>query len=118
MKFVLLLFVCLTAIVVADEAENLKEWQAFKVKNFFFHFWLIINLNIFSHHLQVEHGKTGYDAAQDTAHYATFLRNKAQVEAHNERFALGKETYEKGINQFSDIEHDEFVATHTGVKVP
>jgi hypothetical protein len=38
MKFVLLLFVCLTAIVVADEAENLKEWQAFKVKNFFFIF--------------------------------------------------------------------------------
>lgn len=36
-----------------------------------------------------------------------FAKNLAEIEEHNKRYAAGEETYEQGINQFSDLTSDE-----------
>jgi hypothetical protein len=122
MKLVVVFFVCLGAIVFAKPTENLKEWQAFKVKFVLFFAksivfqWLIIHSNMF-YYLQLEHGKN-YSSVEDNTRFATYLRTKELIKEHNERFAQGKETYEMGINEFADMEHEEFLGAHTGAIVP
>jgi hypothetical protein len=36
------------------------------------------------------------------------------IAKHNQRYALGLETYEMGINQFSDLTFEEFLQKFTG----
>jgi C1A family cysteine protease len=40
------------------------------------------------------------------------------VTNHNVRFAQGLETYQKGLNDFSDIPTKDFIAKYTGAKRP
>ncbi|XP_063695664.1 cathepsin L-like proteinase [Culicoides brevitarsis] len=43
-----------------------------------------------------------------------FSKHLEEIEEHNARYAAGIETYEKGINQFSDLTYEEFAAQFLG----
>lgn len=79
------------ALVGFVQATNLKdvlkeEFQAFKVK----------------------HGKTYQDISEELRRMKVFKDNVKIIEEHNKRFAAGEETYEMGVNQFSDMSPSEF----------
>lgn len=47
-----------------------------------------------------------------------FQTNFADFEAHNEQFKKGEVTFEKGINQFSDLTPEEFSNLNHGLRAP
>ncbi|XP_063709084.1 digestive cysteine proteinase 1-like [Culicoides brevitarsis] len=50
-----------------------------------------------------------YESLQEeTYRRAIFLENLKKIEAHNEKYVQGLETFEQGIDQFSDMKEDEF----------
>lgn len=51
---------------------------------------------------------------EETKKLLTFTKNLRKIDSHNEKFKRGESTYEMGINEFADIDDDEFKATHTG----
>jgi C1A family cysteine protease len=53
-----------------------------------------------------------------TKSFTTWCSRKLDVNNHNIRFAQGLETYQKGINKFSDIPAKEFLEKYTGAKLP
>ena len=53
-----------------------------------------------------------------TKSFATWCSRKLEVNNHNVRFAQGLETYQKGLNEFSDIPTKEFISKYTGAKLP
>jgi len=53
------------------------------------------------------HGKA-YHHREEQHRLNAFLRNTLHVEQHNERFAMGLESYELGHNEWSDMTHEEF----------
>ncbi|CAE7348087.1 unnamed protein product [Symbiodinium natans] len=55
--------------------------------------------------------KTYSTAAERAARFATFAKNFARIEAHN---AEGH-SYKLGINEFADMEPEEFAASHFGL---
>jgi hypothetical protein len=63
---------------------------------------------------KVEHGKTYPSQFEEAYRKAIFLKNAADVLAHN---ADSSNTYEKGINQFSDLTQEEFAATYLTLQV-
>jgi cathepsin L len=63
---------------------------------------------------KVEHGKTYPSQFEEAYRKAIFLKNAADVHAHN---ADSSNTYEKGINQFSDLTQEEFAATYLTLQV-
>ena len=76
-------------------------------------------------HLKKRHEKTYWDEWQHTdaprtystaseraARFATFAKNFARIEAHN---AQGK-SFKLGINEFADMEPEEFATSHFGMK--
>ena len=44
--------------------------------------------------------------------------NVDYVTAHNAKFAAGDATFDMGVNEFSDLSHDEFKALYIGPKIP
>lgn len=63
---------------------------------------------------KVEHGKTYSSKFEETYRKTVFLKNVADVEAHN---ADKTQTYQKGINQFTDMTQEEFAANYLTLKV-
>lgn len=53
--------------------------------------------------------KKTYDSVQEEAYRrAVFLKNYKEIEAHNQNYEHGVETFSKVLNEFSDLESDEF----------
>lgn len=63
---------------------------------------------------KAEFNKT-YDEEQDPLRRQVFEDNKQIIDEHNARFAQGKETYEMGVNQFTDFLEDEFNGNINGM---
>jgi len=57
---------------------------------------------------KVEFNKNYVDESEDRLRMRVFQDNKKIIDAHNERLAAGKETYEMGVNQFTDLLAKEF----------
>lgn len=70
------------AVVTADQAA----WNAFKR----------------------QHNKHYNNAAEEQARMRIFKDNSKEIAEHNKLFQAGKSSYEKGLNQFSDMSYDEF----------
>jgi Cathepsin propeptide inhibitor domain (I29) len=52
----------------------------------------------------------------ETLRYNIFIDNYIATLKHNERYAQGLETYQLGINKYSDMFHSEFLRKMTGYK--
>ena len=60
----------------------------------------------------MQHGSRTYaTAAERAARFATFAKNLARIEAHN---AEGH-SFQLGINEFADVEPEEFASSHFGM---
>ncbi|XP_072375887.1 cathepsin L-like proteinase [Diabrotica undecimpunctata] len=46
---------------------------------------------------------------EEVDRFKIFQDNLRQIEEHNARYNMGKETYKMGLNQFADLTRDEFV---------
>jgi len=84
MKLLLITLLCCVAATLATNLENFAHYQK---------------------HFNKEY-KSKTEVAQRAA---TFQANVDKINAHNERFLKGQETYTKEINQFTDMTEKEFL---------
>ncbi|KAL7738275.1 hypothetical protein ACLKA6_006606 [Drosophila palustris] len=75
---------CVQAISYADVLES--EWESFKT----------------------EYGKIYANADEEQLRAQVFRDNKEMIDKHNENYLAGRETYEMGVNQFTDLLPKEF----------
>ncbi|GLU13791.1 hypothetical protein SLE2022_304020 [Rubroshorea leprosula] len=64
---------------------------------------------------QTQHGRAYVNEAEEEKRFKIFKDNLEYIENFN---SLGNQTYELGLNQFSDLTNEEFVALYTGYKEP
>ncbi|GBM35292.1 Cathepsin S [Araneus ventricosus] len=57
-----------------------------------------------------------YARGEEVARRLTWERRVNDVVRHNLRYDLGFHSYRKGINEYSDMEHDEFVRVFNGFR--
>jgi len=62
---------------------------------------------------KAEHGKTYKNQVEEITRFNIFTKNVREIEEHNALFKQGHVSYEKGINQFSDLTQEEFIAKLT-----
>ncbi|XP_017836556.1 zingipain-2-like [Drosophila busckii] len=87
MKVLIVICALLSCAAAASISEQLQaEWAAYK-QNF---------------------GKAYTTQAEEQQRMLNYAQNKLKVQAHNKRYAAGKERYELGMNQFSDLSYEEF----------
>jgi len=61
-------------------------------------------------------GKVYKTVEEEERHYQTYQVNRREVMEHNQRYIDGKESYYKGINQFTDMTLSEVKQTSMGFK--
>lgn len=59
---------------------------------------------------QAKYSKTYKNRTEENRHMRTFLKHKAKVEEHNEKYNEGLVSYTMSLNSFSDIENSDFAA--------
>ncbi|KAL7732356.1 hypothetical protein ACLKA6_004340 [Drosophila palustris] len=59
---------------------------------------------------KLEHEKTYDNDYEEQLRKQIFKDNKELIDKHNERYAAGEETYEMGVNQFTDLLASEFAS--------
>ncbi|KAG5876326.1 hypothetical protein JTB14_004153 [Gonioctena quinquepunctata] len=74
-------------LTVANASTDREQWVAFKQT----------------------HGKTYKSLAEERTRYGIFQGNLRKIEEHNTRYDNGEESWYMGINQFTDMTHEEFV---------
>ncbi|KAM8708762.1 hypothetical protein ACLKA7_015691 [Drosophila subpalustris] len=57
---------------------------------------------------KLTHNKTYGTESQEQLRWRIFKANKEMIDRHNERYAAGQETFEMGINEFTDLLPKEF----------
>lgn len=92
MKLQILLIASAIALTTASIKDLDEKWEEFKV-----------NFN-----------KVYRLSNEEQVRKEIFSKNLMEIEEHNERYAAGKESYEKGINQFSDLTYEEFARVYLG----
>lgn len=55
-----------------------------------------------------DHQKVYENVDEELKRMQIFMDNKKLIDSHNERYAAGEETYEMGVNQFTDLLPSEF----------
>lgn len=50
------------------------------------------------------------DEAEENFRLGVFNENKRKIDEHNELFDRGLVSFKKGINKYSDLTEDEFIA--------
>ncbi|XP_065222098.1 uncharacterized protein LOC135846757 [Planococcus citri] len=73
-----------------DEEYKLQKWNSFKA----------------------QHSKQYETMEEEERRMKIYLDNEKKIAEHNERFEKGEETYEMGINKFSDLTDQEFAALY------
>jgi len=63
-------------------------------------------------------GKLYVSANEHEKRAAVFADNVQYMNEHNAKYAAGTETFYLGVNEFSDLSHDEFKALYIGPKIP
>jgi len=62
------------------------------------------------------HNKVYAHKDEEAARFNIFVDNYRIIEAHNKDYAAGKESFDLGINQFTDMTNEEFRASMNGYK--
>ncbi|KAK0579570.1 hypothetical protein LWI29_028090 [Acer saccharum] len=62
-----------------------------------------------------QHGRTYLDSAEKERRFQIFKKNYDYIEKFN---SAGNNTYKLGTNAFTDLTNEEFLASHTGLKMP
>ncbi|KAF8796167.1 Cathepsin L like protein [Argiope bruennichi] len=57
-----------------------------------------------------------YNEREEVTRRQIWERRLADIVRHNLRYDLGLHSYRKGINEYSDLDHDEFVKTFNGYR--
>lgn len=83
--------IAILALIVMSVTADQTLWENFKQK----------------------YGKSYGNAVDEWKHMKTFLENMRNNAKHNELFEAGKSTYEKGMNEFSDLTEEEFFSNDT-----
>ncbi|XP_062136111.1 procathepsin L-like [Drosophila sulfurigaster albostrigata] len=87
MKAVILILVLVAVVQATSLKDILKaEFNAFKLK----------------------HHKTYKDSSEELKRLQIFVENKKLIDTHNKRYLAGEESYEMGVNKFSDMTPEEF----------
>ncbi|XP_060653855.1 procathepsin L-like [Drosophila nasuta] len=87
MKAVILIIVLVAVVQATSLKDILKaEFNAFKLK----------------------HHKTYQDASEELKRLQIFVENKKLIDTHNKRYVAAEESYEMGVNKFSDMTPEEF----------
>lgn len=73
---------------------NIKDWLAYKTS-----FKLEFN-----------------DVLENKVYQDTWKKNIAFIGKHNEKYFNNSQTYSMGINQYTHLNHDEFISLYTGYK--
>lgn len=55
---------------------------------------------------------------EEKLRYQIFKDNLAVIEEHNARYDNGEESYDMGVNQFTDLTDEEFKETYLSYKLP
>ncbi|XP_044265939.1 procathepsin L-like [Tribolium madens] len=63
------------------------------------------------------HARAFFDPLEESLRKSIFIKNLEIVEEHNEKYQNGSETYEMGINKFSDFTEEE-LTNLTGLQLP
>ncbi|KAI4306371.1 hypothetical protein L6164_029653 [Bauhinia variegata] len=63
----------------------------------------------------VEHGRTYADNAEKEKRFKIFMDNLQYIETFNN---AGNNSYNLGLNRFSDLTTEEFIASYTGIRKP
>lgn len=56
--------------------------------------------------------------AENARRMNIYMKNKNTIDVHNKLFMSGRSTYEMGLNKYSDLSHEEFVAQMNGLRRP
>lgn len=97
MKFVIILILATVALVCSDfTSEEEKKWQDFKL----------------------EHGKLFLSKNKEQERKATFLKNAAEVEAHNEKYERGESSFKQKLYKHADLTPEEFLKKFSGIVMP
>ncbi|KAJ1402151.1 Peptidase C1A, papain C-terminal [Sesbania bispinosa] len=62
-----------------------------------------------------QHGRSYTDDAEKEKRFKIFMDNLEYIEKFNN---AGNNSYKLGLNKFSDLTSEEFIASHTGLKIP
>lgn len=64
------------------------------------------------------YSKKYQNESEENDRMAIFLNNKKTIDEHNKRYEKGLETYNMGLNKYSDLSNEEFVKQMNGFKPP
>merc|ERR1719424_1967674 len=64
------------------------------------------------------HGKSYVSPNEHEKRAAIYADNVDYMNQHNAKYAAGSVTFYLGVNEFSDLSHDEFKALYVGPKIP
>jgi Cathepsin propeptide inhibitor domain (I29) len=65
---------------------------------------------------KLTHKKVYDSLAEEQYRYNIYLKNREVIAQHNQRFALGLETYDMGVNHLSDMTYEEILQRFAGVE--
>jgi Cathepsin propeptide inhibitor domain (I29) len=65
---------------------------------------------------KLKHNKVYDTLSEEQYRYGVYLENRDFIAQHNQRYALGLETYEMGLNDLADLTHDEFLQQFAGLE--
>jgi Cathepsin propeptide inhibitor domain (I29) len=64
---------------------------------------------------KLEHNKVYKSIEEEKYRYSVYLKNRDFIAQHNQRFALGLETYDMGLNHLGDLTYEEVVQQYTSL---
>lgn len=73
---------------------------------------------VFFIYMKVQFSKRYANFAEDARRMNIYMKNKNTIDVHNKLFWSGRSTYEMGLNMYSDLSHEEFVAQMNGLRRP
>jgi cathepsin L len=65
---------------------------------------------------KLEHKKIYGSIEEERYRLSIYLENRDLIAQHNQRYALGLETYEMGLNHLADLTYEEVVQLYTGLE--
>lgn len=91
------------SVISQKEIRFELQWNFFQVSNF-----SMSNYPPLKTFLQVNHFKRYQTAEEQRRRKFIFFETLLEIESHNERYFQGLETFQMGVNQFSDMTDEEF----------